>query len=192
VVRSRWRTGALGPRREGTTGLAHRERSAGRPSTWVKLLLPSRGAHRVMIRRARLFFSSHCRLLSDLVTNFHSAHCPAGRAVRTDNAQLVPLAAENRALSSQVRALARSGDDRSDRTEENGLIIPGQAPYRPPGATVPLPRHPTPSLTIRSRPPISCRAMRSSVRALEPLKQSRTKPAFWHRVPQLGVLHSLF
>ncbi len=149
-----------------------------------------------MIRRARLFFFLALSVaLVILVTNFPLGALVQGRsAVRTDNAQLVALRAENRALSSQVRALHDPATIGRIAHEEYGLIIPGQRSIVVlPGATGssssapdPLADNPIPSSDLLPSDAILGPSARTAQTVVH-------EPGFWHRVlNSLEFWHSLF
>jgi hypothetical protein len=124
-----------------------------------------------MIRRARLFFFAALLVaVVILVANFPLGALIQGRsAVRAESAQLVALQAENRALSSQVRALHDPATVGRIAHQEYGLIT-----------------NPIPSSDLLPSDAI----LGPSARAAQPLAR---EPGFWHRVlDSLEFWHSLF
>jgi hypothetical protein len=149
-----------------------------------------------MIRRARLFFFAALLIaVVVLVANFPLGALVQGRsAVRADSAQLVALQAENRALSSQVRALHDPATIGRIAHEEYGLVTLGQRSIvvlpGPAGSSSstpdPLADNPIPSSDLLPSDAI----LGPSARAAQPLVH---EPGFWHRVlDSLEFWHSLF
>ncbi|MGA2803562.1 MAG: septum formation initiator family protein [Acidimicrobiales bacterium] len=149
-----------------------------------------------MIKRARLFFFVALLIaLVILLANFPLGALVQGRAaVRADTAQLLALQAENRALSSQLRALHDPATVGRIAHEEYGLVTPGQRSVVVlPGAARsssstpdPLSDNPIPSSDLLPSDAI----LGPSARVAQPPVH---EPGFWHRV--IGTLefwHSLF
>ncbi len=149
-----------------------------------------------MIRRARLLFLVALSVaVVILVANFPLAALVQGRsAVRADGAQLMALQSENRALSSQVRALHDPATVGRIAHEEYGLIFPGQRSVvvlpGPAGSSSsesdPLADNPIPFSDLLPSDAI----LGPPAKVAQPLVR---EPGFWHRV--LGTLefwHSLF
>ena len=105
------------------------ESSATRPSTRAKSRVRPGGRGRpVMMRRARLFFLVALLLAAGiLVANFPLSTLLQGRStVQGEASRLAALRAENRTLSSEVRALDDPATVGEIAHEEYGLITPGQ------------------------------------------------------------------
>ncbi|MGD0984353.1 MAG: septum formation initiator family protein [Acidimicrobiales bacterium] len=149
-----------------------------------------------MIQRARLFFFAALLIaVVILVANFPLGALVQGRtAVRADTAQLLALQAENKALSSQVRALHDPATLGRIAHEEYGLVTPGQrsvvvlpGPAGSLSATPdPLADNPIPSSDLLPSDAI----LGPSARTAQPPEH---EPDFWHRVlDSLEFWHPLF
>jgi len=149
-----------------------------------------------VIKRARLFFFLALLIaLVVLVANFPLGSLVEGRsAVRADTAQLAALQAENRALSSEVRALHDPATVGRIAHSEYGLVTPGQrsvvvlpgAAGSSSSAPDPLSDNPIPSSDLLPSDAI----LGPSARLAQPPVH---EPSFWHRViATLEFWHSLF
>lgn len=149
-----------------------------------------------MIHRARLFFLAALVIAAViLVANFPVSVLLQERAtVRADSAQLATLQAENRVLSSQVKALhdpvvvgqiAHSEYGLTQPGERSLVVLPGST-SSPSSAPNPLANNPIPSSDLLPSDAI----LDPSVPATQP---ALPEPGFWHRVvAALEFWHSLF
>ena len=148
-----------------------------------------------MIQRARLFFFAALLIaVVILVANFPLGALVQGRtAVRADTAQLLALQAENKALSSQVRALHDPATLGRIAHEEYGLVTPGQRSVVVlPGAAGSSSSTPDPL----ANNPVPASDLLPSDAILDPGVQAARSPAhepgFWRRVlDTLEFWHSL-
>jgi cell division protein FtsB len=149
-----------------------------------------------MIGRARLFFFVALLIaVVILVANFPvSALLQERSTVRTDSAQLAALQTENRALSSQLRALHDPATVGQIAHEEFGLVTPGER------AVVVLPASAERSSQTSdplAESPIPASDLLPSDALLDPsvpaARSASHGPGFWHRVADtLEFWHSLF
>jgi len=149
-----------------------------------------------MIQRARLFFFVALAIaVVILVANFPLGALVQGRStVRGDSAHLTALQSENRALSSQVRALHDPAVIGRIAHQEYGLITRGQRSIvvlpGPAGSSSsvldPLQNNLIPSSDLLPSDAI----LGPSAHASQPAEH---EPGFWHRVrDSLEFWHSLF
>ncbi len=149
-----------------------------------------------MIHRARLFFFVALAISAFLlIANFPFKALLEGRStVRTDTSELAKLQAENKELSSQVRALHDPAVVGQIAHSEYGLTEPGER------SVVVLPGTTKPSGSIRNPltegtiPPSDLLPSDAILDPSQPAGAATARgPGFWHRVVgSLEFWHSLF
>ena len=149
-----------------------------------------------MIHRARLFFFAALLIAAViLVANFPVGALLKERStVRTDSAQLASLQAENRELSTEVKALQEPAVVGRIAHLEYGLTEPGERSVVVlPGSAKASTSAPNPLADN----PIPASDLLPSDAILDPVVQGAApqakEPGFWHRVlANLEFWHSLF